>query len=76
MATHQRSAELDRTLSAIGECGLDRTDYEIIVVDNASGDETAEVVEGRVDRFIQLRRNLGSCAKEVGVRAAMGLKSE
>jgi len=57
-------------LAHLNHCGLDRKDYEIIVVDNASDDDTGDVLGDRVDLVIRLRRNAGSCAKVHGVERA------
>ena len=45
LATHNRCAVVMDTLSQLLRCGLDRRDYEIILVDNASDDGTPEAVE-------------------------------
>jgi len=72
LATHNRLDVLMNTLSKLGECGLPRDAYEIVVVDNASTDATAATVEPLVDRLVRLRRNRGSCAKAYGVDRARG----
>jgi GT2 family glycosyltransferase len=45
---------------------------EVVVVDNASTDGTADFVEPLVDHLICQRRNLGSCAKAAGAERARG----
>ncbi len=71
MATHNRRDVVLHTLAALAQCGLDRRDYEVIVVDNASRDGTAEVLERmRGVRVRRLGRNRGACAKAVGVPMA------
>ncbi|MCH7595963.1 MAG: glycosyltransferase [Planctomycetes bacterium] len=72
IATHNRCAVIMRTLERVAECGLDRCDYEIIVVDNASTDGTPEAVSSKCDRLIRLSRNAGSCAKGYGVDGGHG----
>ncbi|MEK6798131.1 MAG: glycosyltransferase [Planctomycetota bacterium] len=68
LATHNRKEVVRETLSALRRCELDRSAYEILLVDNASTDGTPEAVQTEVDRLIRLRRNRGSCAKSVAVR--------
>ncbi len=72
LATHNRREVVTRTLSQLAACGLDRSDYEIIVVDNASADGTPEAARSYADSVLRLRRNLGSCAKALGVDRARG----
>lgn len=72
LATHNRRDVLMQTLDRVESCGLERGQFEIIVVDNASADGTATAVSSRVDRLLRLRRNLGSCAKALGVNHATG----
>jgi glycosyltransferase involved in cell wall biosynthesis len=64
-------AELDRIEASLEAAGIP---FEIIVVDDASTDGTAEIVErwGRA-RLIRLDRNRGAgTARKVGTRAARG----
>ena len=73
VATHNRRDSLMATLSGVAECGLAAKDYETVVVDNASTDGTADAIADVPGvRMIRLRRNLGSCAKAVGVEVARG----
>lgn len=72
MATHNRCDVVRHTLDRIGLCGLDRRDYEIVVVDNASTDGTPDAIGNRVDRLLRLSHNAGSCAKALGVNHAAG----
>ncbi len=72
LATHNRRAVVENTLAQIDDCGLDRADYETIVVDNASTDGTADAVVHRVNRLVPLRKNAGSTAKAFGVDVARG----
>jgi GT2 family glycosyltransferase len=62
----------DGSFTDNGARRLERSEVEIIVVDNASTDGTAEVVAPLVDQLIPLKRNLGSCAKAYGVDRARG----
>lgn len=72
LATHNRREVVSDTLPRLGSCGLSRDEYEIIVVDNASTDGTAEIAEAWADRVIRLDENAGSCAKADGVTHARG----
>lgn len=73
LATHNRRDVVTHTLDVLAECGLDRTDYESIVVDNASTDGTAEAINGRPGvHVIRLDHNRGSCAKAAGAERATG----
>ncbi|MGB2986788.1 MAG: glycosyltransferase family 2 protein [Phycisphaerae bacterium] len=72
LATHNRRAVAIETLARVARCGLDRRDYEIIAVDNASDDGTPEAIAAQTDILIRLRHNAGSCAKSYGVKRAGG----
>jgi GT2 family glycosyltransferase len=72
IATHNRRRIAERTLNALDECGLDRNDYETILVDNNSTDDTAHSLAHRVNRLITLTRNGGSTAKAFGADVARG----
>jgi len=72
IATHNRSAALRRTLEALRTGALDRDEFEVIVVDNASTDATSEIARAHADRLIRLEENAGSCAKSDGVAVARG----
>jgi GT2 family glycosyltransferase len=73
LATYNRRAVVERTLDALESCGLARRDYEVIVVDNASNDGTAEALRSRPGVVVYaLDKNLGSCAKAAGVQWARG----
>jgi GT2 family glycosyltransferase len=71
--TYNRSAVLGDTLSRI-ECLPDRrASHEVIVIDNGSTDDTAALQTAYPrTRFIQLGRNLGAAARNVGAVAARG----
>ncbi|MFI0352683.1 glycosyltransferase family 2 protein [Actinomadura sp. 9N407] len=62
VATRDRAAELRRSLA--------RHTAPVIVVDNASEDDTAEVAEEAGARLVRLPRNHGAAARNVGVRMA------
>ena len=72
LATYNRRAVVAETLARVHQCGLDRRDYEIVVVDNASNDGTVEAISPQGDVVVRLRRNAGSCAKADGVDRAGG----
>ena len=72
IATHNRRKVVLRTLARVSECGLDRRDYEIILVDNASRDGTVDAAKPLADLVIRRRTNTGSCAKSYGVDVARG----
>ncbi len=65
IATRNRRDVLLETAAQIDDCGLDRSEMEIHVVDNASTDGTvAALGEHRPDvRVLSLAENRGSCAK-------------
>lgn len=73
LATHNRRDVVVHTVGQLENCGLERRDFEVIVVDNASTDGTAEALHGRYGVAVrQLDRNLGSCGKAAGARHARG----
>ena len=74
IATHNRRDVLLHTLGQVQRCGLSRREFEVLVVDNASGDETAAAVAVRFPSVILLRQaeNLGACAKNVAMATAHG----
>lgn len=72
LATHNRCKVVAKTLSNLLSCGLDRRDFEVIVVDNASADGTPEAIAPYYDLLIRLQVNAGSCAKADGVHQASG----
>ncbi len=71
LATHDRPAALAHTLERLAALELTPPKLEIIVVDNASQEDVAEVTRGRAGlRLLRLDRNAGSCAKAYGVDLA------
>lgn len=77
--THNRKAPLLRTLDRLAStAGLDAGQWEVLVVDNASTDGTAEAVASMADagvwpmpvRLIRQIRNEGSVSRNRGVAAA------
>ena len=76
-ATHNRSARLRELLAALRQQRLPRDQFEVVIVDNASTDETAallaeEIERGQLDvHVIRREANAGpAIAREQGWRAA------
>lgn len=73
LATHNRRDVVAGTLDQLERCGLPRRRLEVIAVDNASTDGTADMLGRRPGVTVRrLDRNLGSCAKALGVEQARG----
>jgi len=74
LATHNRREITLRTLEHVFGGAGPSTGFEVIVVDNTSTDGTAEAVQAAYPQVMLLaeRRNLGSCAKALGVDRASG----
>ena len=74
IATHDRREVLLHTLERVFACGLVRDEFEVLVVDNASGDGTVEAVRERFGTVILLPQpcNRGPCGKNVALAAARG----
>jgi GT2 family glycosyltransferase len=74
ISTFNRREVLLQTLRRLSDCGLPREQFEIIVIDNASRDGTADAVaqEFLGVRLIALQHNKGPCAKNVGLSHARG----
>jgi GT2 family glycosyltransferase len=74
ISTYDRREMLLHTLEQIHQCGVARRGYEILVVDNASRDNTSAVVGSAYPdvRLFKLTRNLGACAKNVAIEQARG----
>lgn len=71
LATHERRDALAYTLERLAELELDRREVQVIVVDNASRQDIAGIVDAHSNAtHIRLPRNIGSCAKALGVPAA------
>jgi GT2 family glycosyltransferase len=66
---YRRRQEVAHTLDRLARLPVD----EVIVVDNASGDGTAELVRSRAGvRLVEADHNIGSAARNLGARAARG----
>ncbi len=74
LATYNRCEAARLTLESLQSLRMEVQGAEIIVVDNGSRDGTAEMVRRSFPhvRLLVLRRNIGSCAKAVGVDRARG----
>jgi glycosyltransferase involved in cell wall biosynthesis len=71
VCTRHRPTALARCLSGLAE--LDHPSYEVIVVDNSDGDESAKQLADRVGAQYVLERRVGvSRARNAGARAARG----
>src|SRR6188474_115112 len=70
---NRRHVTLD-TLRHVTQCGLNSDAFEVIAVDNASKDATADAIARQFPdvRLIRLKRNRGSCAKNVALPQARG----
>ena len=74
ISTFNRRDVLLQTLGHLDACGLAAEDFEILVVDNASGDGTPEAVLQRFPqvRLFALKQNRGACAKNVALPHVRG----
>ena len=74
ISTYNRRDVLLETLARVKDCGLAENDFEILLVDNASPDGTADAVNiSHPDvRLFALESNLGPCAKNVALPEARG----
>jgi hypothetical protein len=74
ISTYNRRAVLLETLDRVKSCGLPKSDFEILLVDNASPDDTAAAVaESHPDiRLFPLHQNLGPCAKNIAIPESRG----
>lgn len=74
IATHNRCAATLETLSRLAECGISRSAYETIVVDNASTDGTPDAVAREFPdiRLLRLDQNRGSVAKNLAIEQSRG----
>jgi glycosyltransferase involved in cell wall biosynthesis len=76
ICTRNRAKLLRDAMASVVEQGIPKSDYEIVVVDNASTDETPDVVaEFRGSAHIRYvhEEKLGLCiARNTGWRAASG----
>lgn len=74
LPTFNRRHVLLHSIEQIHRCGLLRDEFEVLVVDNASTDGTAEAVRERFASVQLLRQasNRGACAKNAALAIARG----
>lgn len=74
ISTYNRRDVTLHTLDRLLQCGLAPEEFEIIVVDNASRDGTADAIAAQHPhvRLIRLKQNRGACAKNAGIAQARG----
>lgn len=74
LPTYNRRHVLLHSIEQIYRCGLLRDEFEVLVVDNASSDGTAEAVRQRYSSVQLLRQatNRGACAKNAALAVAQG----
>ena len=74
IATYNRRDVFLRTLRRVQACGLPMSEFETLVVDNASSDGTTDAVVRTFPkvRVIRLQSNQGPCAKNAALRRASG----
>lgn len=75
IATHNRADFVQLALVSLARQTLDPSEFEVIVVDNASTDHTSRIVKGMQKRMLNLRyiseARIGlSCARNAGLLAA------
>lgn len=66
---------LERAIRSVQDQSMPRSSYEIIVVDDASTDETAQILENYADavRVFRMEENVGlAAARNFGIRKAKG----
>jgi len=74
LATHNRRDVTLATITRVLSCSTPRLPLEVIAVDNASTDGTADAIQQRFGEvvLVRLKSNRGACAKVVGVPRARG----
>lgn len=74
ISTHNRRDVLLQTLSRLQCCGLHHRAFQVLVVDNASRDGTAQAVCQMFPQVILicLQKNRGACARNEALRQAAG----
>jgi len=63
---------LPMTIAAVNECALPEIDFEIIVVNNGSTDQTSEVARRYGVLLLEIDRSFVGVARNVGARSARG----
>lgn len=74
LPTFNRRDVVVRTVEQIHRCGLAPAEFEVLVVDNASSDGTAEALTSRFPsvRVFRQASNRGPCAKNAALAVARG----
>ncbi len=75
ITTYNYAAFVERAIRSALDQSLSKSDYEVIVVNDASTDHTAEILKNYEDeiRVIHLEKNVGlSAARNIGIRKAKG----
>lgn len=74
LPTFNRRDVVLHSLEQICRCGMTPSEFEVLVIDNASTDGTAEAVAGRFPSVRVLRQpgNRGPCAKNAALAVARG----
>ncbi len=74
ISTRNRCEVLLNTLAQVERCGLERPDFDVHVVDNASTDDTSARVRDAFPKvkLITLEKNKGSVAKNEALERALG----
>jgi GT2 family glycosyltransferase len=71
VCTHNRAEKLANCLAHLADQTLDRSSYEVVVVDDGSTDATPEVAERYATRVIRNEHSLGPAAgRNAGARAS------
>ncbi len=76
ITAHNYARYLERAVRSVQNQSLTRSSYEIIIVDDASTDETPQVLENYAEecRIFRLETNVGlSEARNFGIRKALGM---
>lgn len=75
ICNYNNKAYLGRAIRSCLKQSLPKAQFEVIVVDDASTDESIDVIDGFKDRIvaIKLKENVGVAeASNIGIRAALG----
>lgn len=76
ITAHNYARYLERAIRSVLNQSLHRDNYEIIIIDDASTDETPQILENYKDecRIFRMEKNVGLAeARNFGIRKAMGM---
>ena len=76
ITAHNYTRYLERAIRSVLNQSLHRDNYEIIIIDDASTDETPQILENYKDecRVFRMEKNIGLAeARNFGIRKAMGM---